>query len=81
MIVSFSVRHTRHVEAEEAYSCRSPGVGAFAAGMQALKLGWESWIKKVWCKADRPLLGICLGMQLLASEGTEGIEGWCYVRS
>lgn len=50
-----------------------PGVGAFSAGMQALKIsGWDTWIKEVWCKADRPLLGICLGMQLLASEGTEG---------
>lgn len=50
-----------------------PGVGAFAAGMEALKgSGWEAWIKQVWCQADRPLLGICLGMQLLASEGTEG---------
>lgn len=50
-----------------------PGVGAFATGMQALKIsGWEAWIKEVWCKADRPFLGICLGMQLLASEGTEG---------
>ena len=50
-----------------------PGVGAFAAGMEALKgSGWEAWIKDQWCQADRPLLGICLGMQLLASEGTEG---------
>ena len=50
-----------------------PGVGAFAAGMDALKaVGWDVWIKEVWRKADRPLLGICLGMQLLASEGTEG---------
>jgi glutamine amidotransferase len=50
-----------------------PGVGAFAAGMEALQAsGWQAWIKEVWCLADRPLLGICLGMQLLASEGTEG---------
>jgi len=50
-----------------------PGVGSFAAGMEALRLsGWESWIKELWCQADRPFLGICLGMQLLATEGTEG---------
>lgn len=50
-----------------------PGVGAFAAGMDALQsTGWATWIKDVWCPAERPLLGICLGMQLLAGEGTEG---------
>jgi len=50
-----------------------PGVGAFGAGMEALQAsGWQAWIKEVWRQADRPLLGICLGMQLLASEGTEG---------
>lgn len=50
-----------------------PGVGAFAAGMEALKAsGWETWIKQIWSRTDRPLLGICLGMQLLASEGVEG---------
>lgn len=51
-----------------------PGVGAFTAGMEALKAsGWEAWIKQIWCQTDRPLLGICLGMQLLASEGVEGM--------
>ena len=50
-----------------------PGVGAYAAGMQALKrIGWDAWIKQTWCRANRPLLGICLGMQLLSSEGVEG---------
>ena len=50
-----------------------PGVGAFSAGMEALHVsGWEGWIKQTWCHANRPLLGICLGMQLLASEGLEG---------
>lgn len=62
------------LEASDAFThAILPGVGAFAAGMQALKAsGWEAWIKKMWCQADRPLLGICLGMQLLASEGLEG---------
>lgn len=51
-----------------------PGVGAFAAGMEALKTSsWEAWIKELWFKTDKPLLGICLGMQLLASVGTEGV--------
>jgi len=61
-------------EATDAFShAVLPGVGAFAAGMEALKAsGWEAWIKHTWCQADRPLLGICLGMQLLASEGVEG---------
>jgi len=50
-----------------------PGVGSFLAGMEALEsTGWAAWIKRSWCLDDRPLLGICLGMQLLASEGTEG---------
>lgn len=61
-------------EATDAFShAVLPGVGAFAAGMEALKAsGWEAWIKQMWCQTDRPLLGICLGMQLLASEGAEG---------
>ena len=50
-----------------------PGVGAFAAGAEALEstgLG-DAAVERV--RADgTPLLGICLGMQLLADHGDEG---------
>lgn len=50
-----------------------PGVGSFAAGVEALRQrGWWDWLLQRWCPSGRPLLGICLGMQLLASRGTEG---------
>jgi glutamine amidotransferase len=50
-----------------------PGVGSFAAGMVALRQrGWADWLHQQWCPSRRPLLGICLGMQLLASRGSEG---------
>ncbi len=59
-----------------------PGVGAFTAGIEALKdRGWASWLVNVWCQSNRPLLGICLGMQLLATEGEEGqVNGKSLVR-
>lgn len=45
-----------------------PGVGSFAVAMQKLhQLGWVAPLKK----NQKPLLGICLGMQLLADEGEE----------
>lgn len=50
-----------------------PGVGAFRTGMEALKeSGWDEWIQDLCGQKGTPLLGICLGMQLLASEGEEG---------
>lgn len=50
-----------------------PGVGAFAAGVSALRInGWDTWIRQSWVPLHRPLLGICLGMQLLATTGSEG---------
>ena len=51
-----------------------PGVGAFAAGRKALSIhGWDRWLNQCWAPSQRPLLGICLGMHLLASHGSEGM--------
>ena len=48
-----------------------PGVGAFGRAMENLTAGgWLSPIQ-AWAAQGRPLLGICLGMQLLAEESTE----------
>lgn len=55
-----------------------PGVGSFDAGMQALeKRGLASaLLERV--RAGVPLLGICLGMQLLARASEEGtMRGLC----
>lgn len=51
-----------------------PGVGAFSAAMARLKAA--SLIQPIqdFVASGRPLLGICLGMQLLANSGIEG--GW-----
>lgn len=49
-----------------------PGVGAFKDGMANLRSGnWEFYIKEAVYEKRIPLLGICLGMQLLADVGYE----------
>ena len=48
-----------------------PGVGAFGEAMSSLKnLGLDIALKD-WAKSGKPLLGICLGMQLLMEESEE----------
>lgn len=50
-----------------------PGVGAFAEGMKCLSdAGWVDALHDVVTQQRKPLLGICLGMQMLASAGHEG---------
>lgn len=50
-----------------------PGVGAFADGIAHLRdNGWIEALKKRVLTERAPMLGICLGMQLLADSGEEG---------
>lgn len=50
-----------------------PGVGAFGDGMRALlDAGLVEIIRRHAVEFKKPFLGICLGMQLLATEGEEG---------
>ncbi|MDP1578749.1 MAG: imidazole glycerol phosphate synthase subunit HisH [Candidatus Didemnitutus sp.] len=50
-----------------------PGVGAFDEGMSRLgELGWTDALRNEGSGAARPLLGICLGMQLLFGGSEEG---------
>jgi len=48
-----------------------PGVGAFARGMEKLKISGIDQALLEYVQKERPLLGICLGMQLLMDIGYE----------
>lgn len=49
-----------------------PGVGSFKTASDLIFLnGWAEVLQE-YCKSGRPLLGICLGMQMLATCGDEG---------
>ena len=59
----------------EAADCKRlvlPGVGAFDAGMAALNRGWRDVLDKAALERRAPVLGICLGMQLLCRGSEEG---------
>ncbi len=49
-----------------------PGVGAFDAGMKLLEEKNLISVIKIEAKNGKPLLGICLGMQLLGRKSEEG---------
>ncbi|MEU6441006.1 imidazole glycerol phosphate synthase subunit HisH [Streptomyces sp. NPDC047046] len=59
-----------------------PGVGAFAACMAGLKAARGDWIVDRRLTGGRPVLGICVGMQVLFGRGiehgveTEGLDEW-----
>lgn len=50
-----------------------PGVGAFCDGMNHLAQGgWVEALRQTVLEDKIPVLGICLGMQLMMSQGDEG---------
>lgn len=70
--------HAELIESSEsALKCTAlvlPGVGALTECMDIVRAnGWELAIRKS-VETGIPLLGICLGMQLLADFGTEGAD-------
>ena len=53
-----------------------PGVGNYSDAMQRIKsTGWYDAIRDEVIKYEIPILGICLGMQLLSTFGYEGSQG------
>jgi glutamine amidotransferase len=62
---------TRYADVAEADYVVLPGVGAFRDGMAGLKQhGLDDGVRR-FAETGRPLLGICLGMQMLASDSDE----------
>ena len=60
-----------------------PGVGSFTMAMENIqKSGWQDALNEAVMIKKIPILGICLGMQLLASGGTEhgNTKGLGYIR-
>ncbi|PRH77749.1 imidazole glycerol phosphate synthase subunit HisH [Streptomyces solincola] len=59
-----------------------PGVGAFSACMQGLKEARGDWVVERRLAGGRPVMGICVGMQILFARGiehgveTEGLDEW-----
>lgn len=69
-------RHTKLVrnpdDLNECDALVLPGVGAFDPAMEHLKRTKLIPDLKIWAKEEKPLLGICLGLQLLFESSDEG---------
>lgn len=62
------------VVALEADGLVVPGVGAFSSCMDGINAIDGASIVRERLKKERPVLGICIGMQILFAHGTEGTE-------
>jgi imidazole glycerol phosphate synthase glutamine amidotransferase subunit len=63
-----------------------PGDGHFATAMEALEQSGYAEVIRAWIAADRPFLGICIGLQLLfdsseetAAPGGGEVKGLCVI--
>lgn len=62
------------VELEKATGIILPGVGSFDYGIKNLQdLGFYTYLTEIYPSLEKPLLGICLGMQLLTNSSEEGV--------
>lgn len=68
-------------EIEKATKILLPGVGSFDAAMSKIKeLDFQSLLNYKAIEEKIPILGICLGMQLLTNSSEEGIlPGLCWI--
>lgn len=69
-------------EIEQAEALLLPGVGNFGLAMQTLaQLGFVEPLRRKVLEEHTPILGICLGMQLLgrASEEADGVPGLGFI--
>jgi imidazole glycerol phosphate synthase glutamine amidotransferase subunit len=59
-----------------------PGDGHFGTTMESLEKSGYAESLRAWIKADRPFLGICIGLQALfeASEEAPGVKGLGVIR-
>lgn len=65
-----------HEEIKQADFILLPGVGSFNSGMENLnKLGLVDLLTQEVVVKKKPFLGVCLGMQLLATYGNEPCRG------
>jgi imidazole glycerol-phosphate synthase subunit HisH len=60
--------------AEQAQVLVVPGVGHFASCLAQLRRSGLERLLRTWIEADRPVFGICVGMQLLYEVSDEGDE-------
>jgi glutamine amidotransferase len=65
------VRNPREIEASEATGLVLPGVGALRDCVAALRAQKLDQSVREWIAADRPFLGVCLGMQALFESSEE----------